>query len=75
VKSSTMEKWSHANISKIEVDWSKLNKENVFEESLEVDEVYHEFEDNGRRKIHMQETCFHAIYWPNRVHDSLRQSG
>jgi hypothetical protein len=46
-----------------------------FEESLEVNEVYHEFEDIGRLKIHMQQICLHAIYRSNRVHDSLRQSG
>jgi hypothetical protein len=48
-----MEKASHINMSKFKVEWSKLNKENVREESLEVDEVYHEFEDIDPLKIHM----------------------
>jgi hypothetical protein len=45
VKLFTIEKRSNINISKFEVEWCKLNKENALEESLEVDEVYHEFED------------------------------
>jgi hypothetical protein len=62
-------------MSKFEVEWSKLNKVNVLEESLEVDEVNHEFEDICHLKIFMQQTCLHAIYRSNRVHDYLRQSG
>jgi hypothetical protein len=39
VKSFTIEKRSHTNMLKFEVEWCKLNKENALEEILEVDEV------------------------------------